>query len=110
MDKKDMIETLDISKVIDVNELVIKPNMVLISVESASKSGLLLPAGVRGGIGTRHVIMKLGENVKGYYEGDVVIDMQFGGACFYTKGDDKYILCDAYNLLLVCDKNNYNVE
>ena len=105
-----MVESLDISKVIDVDRLVIKPNYVLVEVVSASKSGLLLPAGVRAGIGTIHSIKKVGCNVKDYEAGDIIVDMSFGGASFYTKGDDKYILCDSYNLLLVCKKNNYNVE
>ena len=105
-----MIETLDISKVIDVNELVIKPNDVLISVESTSKSGLLLPAGVRAGVGTNHIIKKVGDNVKVYSVGDIVLNMTFGGANYYTRGEEKYIICEAYNLLLVCKKDNYNVE
>lgn len=108
--KKDMVEALDISKVIDVDKLVIKPNMVLISVESVSKSGLLLPAGVRAGVGTSHVIKKIGSGVKDYSIGDLVLDMNFSGANFYTKGDEKYIVCDVYNLILVTPKSNYNVE
>ncbi len=98
---------IDISGVVDLNEVVIKPNMVMVKVVSDIKSNLVIPDAVRSELSDNYIIFKLGLNVTGYCLGDVVFDMNMNGAALYRHGEDLYVLVDVYNLKMVTASNNY---
>lgn len=98
---------IDISGVVDLNEVVIKPNMVMVKVVSDIKSNLVIPDAVRSELSDNYIIFKLGSNVVGYNLGDVVFDMNMNGAALYRHGEDLYVLVDVYNLKMVTASNNY---
>jgi hypothetical protein len=102
------IEALDVSRVKFVENMIIKPNYVLIEVISLSKSGLLLPDNVRNGIFSRYEIIKVGSNVKDYTNGDIVVDLMMSGVEYLSKGDRKFILSDSYNILIAVKPVNYD--
>lgn len=107
--KKPSIEALDISRVKNVTELIIKPNYVLIQVINNSQSGLILPDNVGGGA-LIYKIIKVGSNINTIEVGDIVIDLTFGGVEYMTRGDEKYILSDVYNILLASKLDNYDTS
>lgn len=103
------IEALDLAKVKDVSKLGIKPNYVLIAVNEKNKSDLILPASAKKSTTTWEII-KVGSNVTNAKVGDLVVDMLMGGLEYLFKGDQKYLLCDSYNLLLTTDPDNYDAS
>jgi len=100
-------DVLDISKVKDVKKLKIKPNQVIIEVSGAEDNRILVndPSVRRNNVTWK--VFKIGDLIKDVEVGDIVIDMMFGGANFVTKDENKYIICDRYNLLLVAEPDNY---
>lgn len=106
-EKNEKIDALDVSKVKNVTDLIIKPNHVLIMIKEFNKSTLILPAGARTDT-TVWEIVKVGDNVPKQYEvGQYVIDLSLSNIEYMTKGEERYILADSYNLLLTCNKDNY---
>lgn len=101
-------DVLDISKVKDIYKLKIKPNQVIIKVSGAEDNRILVndPSIRRNNVTWK--VFKVGENVKDVNEGDIVVDMMFGGANFVTKDEEKYIICDRYNLFILAEPDNYN--
>lgn len=109
MSKENQIEVLDISKVKDVSRISIKPNSVLLKTITLSKSGLILPEHAMAASSTRKVVVALiGKNVTSLSVGDIIVDMTYGGAEFLVHGEDKYTLCDAYNVLISVSPDNYS--
>jgi hypothetical protein len=110
--KSSQVEALDVSKIIKIEDMIIKPNHVLIEIKSLSKSGLLLPDNVRNNILSRYEIIKVGDNVASFKTGYVVVDLMLSGAEYlYTdksKGDRKFILIDSYNVLIAVTPENYD--
>jgi len=104
---KEELGYIDISGVVDLNEVVIKPNMVMVKVVSEIKSDIIIPDAVRSELSDNYIIFKLGTNVVGYNLGDVVFDMNMNGAALYRHGEDLYVLVDSYNLKMVTASNNY---
>lgn len=108
MSKEGQIEVLDISKIKDISKINIKPNYVLLKTITLSKSGLILPEHAAASASVRKVIVALvGANVSTVKVGDIIVDMTYGGAEFLTHGEDKYTLCDAYNVLISVSPDNY---
>lgn len=105
MEKK--IEALDLSKVLDVEKMIIKNNHVLIQVVKKTKSNLVLPAGIQSGPQAMMKIIKVGSAVKDYKAGDIVIDISNNNMEYLFKGDDHYMVCDVYNVILAVDADNY---
>lgn len=107
---KEDLGYIDISGVINLDEVIIKPNMVMVKVVSDIKSDIIIPDKIRSDMSDNYVIYKLGsnvQNVSGYKLGDVVFDMNMAGAALYRHGEDLYVLIDQYNLKLVTAANNY---
>lgn len=108
--KSDSIDALDLGKVIDLSKLIIKPNHVLIEIVELTKSNLLLPTHLSSSVKSKAVIYKVGETVKGYSAGDIVLDINYNNVEFITQGDNKYILCDVYNVVLATSPDNYKED
>jgi hypothetical protein len=104
---KEELGYIDISGVIDLNEVVIKPQMVMVKVVSEVKSDIIIPEKIRSDMSDNYVIFKLGTAVVGYNLGDIVFDMNMAGAALYRHGEDLYVLIDQYNLKMVTTANNY---
>lgn len=98
---------IDISGVVDLDKVIIKPNMVLVKVVSDIKSDLVIPDAVRSELSDNYIIYKLGKNVVDYNLGDIVFDMSMANAGLYKHSDTLYILIDQYNLKMVTSKDNY---
>lgn len=109
MEKKE-IEALDLSKVVNVENMIIKPGHVLIKVVEKARSGLVLPANVRNEATARMEIVKVGSAVKDYKAGDIIIDIQTNNMEYMFKGDDRYMVCDVYNIILAVNPDNYSYE
>jgi hypothetical protein len=110
--KKASIEALDVSKVKVIEDMIIKPNHVLIEVINMSKSGLLLPSNIRSNILDKFEVIKVGESVNMVKVGDIIVDLMLGNAEYlYTDkehGDRKFILVDVYNVLIAVNPGNYD--
>lgn len=104
---KEELGYIDISGILDLNEVIIKPQMVIVKVVSSVKSDIIIPDKVRSDMSDNYVIFKLGTAVTGYCVGDIVFDMNMAGAALYRHGEDLYVLIDQYNLKLVASSNNY---
>lgn len=98
---------IDISGVVDLDKVIIKPNVVLVKVVSDIKSDLVIPDAVRSELSDNYIIYKLGSGVTGYCIGDVVFDMNMAGAGLYKHGESLYIVIDQYNLKMVTSSDNY---
>lgn len=110
MDKNKQIEVTPINKVKVVTDMIIKSNYILIQVKEDVKSTLLIPGTFSMGNSSRLEIIKVGSNVKDFEVGDIIIDLNMSTVNYLEKGDDKYIYCDAYNVLLAIKKDNYILE
>ena len=104
---KEELGYIDISGVIDLDKVIIKPNMVMVEVVSNVKSDIIIPDAIRSEMSDNYVIYKLGLNVTGYNVGDIVFDMSMANAGLYKHSDTLYILIDQYNLKVVTGKDNY---
>ena len=104
---KEELGYIDISGVVDLNEVIIKPNMVMVKVVSEIKSDLVIPDAVRSELSDNYIIYKLGKNVTDYMVGDIVFDMSMANAGLYKHSDTLYILIDQYNLKMVTGNDNY---
>ena len=98
---------IDISGVVDLDKVIIKPNMVLVKVVSDIKSDLVIPDAVRSELSDNYIIYKKGTNVADYNIGDIVFDMSMANAGLYKHSETLYILIDQYNLKMVTSKDNY---
>lgn len=109
MNKDEQVNALNIDRVADVLKLGIKANYVLIQIvdKDKKKVDLILPAGVKKSTTVWEVI-KVGHNVQGISAGDIVVDIILSNIEYLSKGDEKYILCDSYNVLLWTNPENYD--
>ena len=98
---------IDISGVVDLDKVIIKPNMVLVKVVSEIKSDLVIPDTVRSELSDNYIVYKKGTNVVDYNVGDIVFDMSMANAGLYKHSETLYILIDQYNLKMVTGKDNY---
>jgi hypothetical protein len=104
---KEELGYIDISGVVDLDKVIIKPNMVMVEVVSNVKSDIIIPDAIRSEMSDNYVIYKLGANVVGYCIGDIVFDMNMAGAGLYKHSDTLYIVIDQYNLKMVTSGDNY---
>lgn len=107
MDKKNMVDALNLDRVKDIMGLKIKPNHVLIEVVKKEESGLILPEHAQAKSG-KMVVIKTGANVTQVNVGDIIVDIKFAGDIeFATSNGKNIIIADAYNIVLATSPENY---
>lgn len=104
---KEELGYIDISGVIDLDGVIIKPNMVMVEVVSIIKSDIIIPDAARSDMSDNYVIYKKGTNVVDYNIGDIVFDMSMANAGLYKHDNTLYIVIDSYNLKMVTSGDNY---
>ena len=104
---KEELGYIDISGVIDLDKVIIKPNMVMVEVVSNVKSDIIIPDAIRSEMSDNYVIYKKGSNVPDFNVGDIVFDMNMAGAGLYKHNDTLYVVIDQYNLKMVTSGDNY---
>ena len=104
---KEELGYIDISGVIDLDKVIIKPNMVMVKVVSDIKSDLVIPDAIRSELSDNYIIYKKGTNVADYNIGDIVFDMSMANAGLYKHNNTLYVVIDQYNLKMVTSGDNY---
>ena len=107
MDKKNMIDALNLDRVKDVTGLKIKPNHVLIEVVKKEESSLILPEHAQAKAG-KMIVIKTGVNVTQVQVGDIVVDLKpTGDVEFAVSNGKNLIIADVYNIVLATSPENY---
>ena len=107
MDKKNMVDALNLDRVKDIMGLKIKPNHVLIEVVKKEESSLILPEHAQAKSG-KMVVIKTGTSVTQVNVGDIIVDIKFAGDIeFATSNKRNIIIADAYNIILATSPENY---
>ena len=107
MDKKGMVDALNLDRVKDIMGLKLKPNHVLVEIVKKEESGLILPEHAQAKSG-KMVVIKVGENVKQVDVGDIIVDMKFTGDTeFAVSNGRNIIIADVYNIVLATSPENY---
>jgi len=111
MNRDEMISALDLKRVVNIDDVILKPDQVLMQSISPNKSTLILPDELIMSSNSMLKIIKVGDGVKFYKPGHIVLDWGSDkGFSYYYKGDSKFIMTDQYNIKLVVEEGNYDIN
>ena len=103
---------LELNGIKSIDGLKLKPDHVLIEVVRKPSSIIVLNNANSANSGNvKWEIVKVGERVKDFAVGDIVLDINYNGLLkFYSKGEKNYVLTDQFTLVLATTSDNLNKE
>jgi len=105
--------SLNISKVIDVEGLILRPDAVLIKAIVKTVSGIIMVGDAGGTSVDKLLIIRVGSAVTAYKPGDLVIDITNAKAIMYMHKDsvdgledERYAVTNEYNINIATAADN----
>lgn len=102
------VYALELSDIKSIDGLKLKSDHILIEVIRKPSSIIVLNSATSANSGNvKWVIVKVGDKVKDFAIGDMVLDINHNGLLkFYSKGEKNYILTDQYTVVLATTSDN----
>ena len=104
----EVMQATVIDDIIDINKLIIKADQILCRVDVENKTGLIIPDSVKDSTITRvsWVIIKVGDAVKEYKPGMVLVDFVESAVDLLNHNGDGYGIIGQYSVKLATTADN----